>query len=91
MTLPASTAKGVALAALTTTVGFGSLMVSGDLGTFSLGLWATVGSLSVLVSSLSFLPALLHLVEKRLPPPNLFFSLWGSRPAPGSYAQDETP
>jgi hopanoid biosynthesis associated RND transporter like protein HpnN len=63
ITLPASTAKGVALAALTTTVGFGSLMVSGHRGTFSLGLLATVGSLSVLLASLSILPAFLRLVE----------------------------
>jgi uncharacterized protein len=62
--LPASTAKGVALAALTTTVGFGSLMVSGHQGTFSLGLLATVGSLSVLLASLSILPAFLRLVER---------------------------
>jgi len=65
ITLPASTAKGVLLAALTTTVGFGSLMVSGHQGTFSLGLLATVGSLSVLLASLSVLPAFLRLVEKR--------------------------
>ena len=64
ITMPASTAKGVALAALTTTVGFGSLMVSGHRGTFSLGLLATVGSLSVLLASLSILPAFLRLVEK---------------------------
>ncbi len=64
ITLPASTAKGVALAALTTTVGFGSLMVSGHRGTFSLGLLATVGSLSVLLASLSILPAFLRLVEE---------------------------
>ncbi|MEJ2672763.1 MAG: MMPL family transporter, partial [Deltaproteobacteria bacterium] len=64
ITMPASTAKGVALAALTTTVGFGSLMVSGHQGTFSLGLLATVGSLSVLLASLSILPAFLRLVEK---------------------------
>jgi hopanoid biosynthesis associated RND transporter like protein HpnN len=63
ITLPASTAKGVALAALTTTLGFGSLMVSGHQGTFSLGLLATVGSLSVLLTSLSILPACLRLVE----------------------------
>ncbi|MFA5112588.1 MAG: MMPL family transporter, partial [Desulfobaccales bacterium] len=62
--LPASTAKGVALAALTTTLGFGSLMVSGHQGTFSLGLLATVGSLSVLLASLSILPAFLRLVER---------------------------
>jgi hopanoid biosynthesis associated RND transporter like protein HpnN len=64
ITLPTSTAKGVALAALTTTLGFGSLMVSGHQGTFSLGLLATVGSLSVLLASLSILPAFLRLVEK---------------------------
>jgi len=65
ITLPASTAKGVLLAALTTTVGFGSLMISGHQGTFSLGLLATVGSLSVLLASLSVLPAFLRLVENR--------------------------
>ncbi|MFZ0051276.1 MAG: MMPL family transporter [Desulfobaccales bacterium] len=68
ITLPASTAKGVALAALTTTVGFGSLMVSGHYGIFSLGLLATVGSLSVLVASLSILPAFLRLWEKEYEP-----------------------
>jgi hopanoid biosynthesis associated RND transporter like protein HpnN len=65
ITLPASTAKGVALAALTTTVGFGSLMISGHRGVFSLGLLATVGSISVLLASLSVLPAFLRLLEKR--------------------------
>jgi hopanoid biosynthesis associated RND transporter like protein HpnN len=69
ITLPASTAKGVLLAALTTTVGFGSLMVSGHQGTFSLGLLATVGSLSVLLASLSVLPAFLRLVESRAAAP----------------------
>jgi hypothetical protein len=64
ITLPANTAKGVLLSALTTTVGFGSLMVSGHQGTFSLGLLATVGSLSVLLASLSVLPAFLRLVHK---------------------------
>jgi predicted RND superfamily exporter protein len=65
ITLPASTAKGVALAALTTTVGFGSLMISGHQGVFSLGLLATVGSLSVLLASLSVLPAFLRLLGQR--------------------------
>ncbi|MFW6127380.1 MAG: MMPL family transporter [Thermodesulfobacteriota bacterium] len=71
--LPASTAKGVVLAALTTAVGFGSLMVSGHQGTFSLGLLATIGSLSVLLASLSVLPAFLRLVEKQpaVPKPHL--------------------
>jgi hypothetical protein len=65
ITLPAGTAKGVLLAALTTAVGFGSLMISGHQGTFSLGLLSTVGSLSVLLAALSILPALLRLVRKR--------------------------
>jgi predicted RND superfamily exporter protein len=65
ITLPASTAKGVALAALTTTVGFASLMISGHRGVFSLGLLATVGSISVLLASLSVLPAFLRLMENR--------------------------
>ena len=85
ITLPASTAKGVALAALTTAVGFGSLMVSGHQGTFSLGLLATVGSLSGLLASLSILPAFLRLVEHTYSRQSAFrpyFSLgwWLSRP-----------
>ena len=43
----------------------GSLMVSGHQGTFSLGLLAAVGSLSVLLASLSVLPAFLRLVEEK--------------------------
>ena len=69
ITLPAGTAKGVLLAALTTAVGFGSLMISGHQGTFSLGLLSTVGSLSVLLAALSILPALLRLVRERYPQP----------------------
>jgi hypothetical protein len=85
ITLPASTAKGVALAALTTALGFGSLMVSGHQGTFSLGLLATVGSLSGLLASLSILPAFLRLVENtssRQPAFRPYFSLgwWLSHP-----------
>lgn len=69
ITLPAGTAKGVLLAALTTAVGFGSLMISGHQGTFSLGLLSAVGSLSVLLAALSVLPALLRLLGERYPEP----------------------
>ena len=90
ITLPASTAKGVALAALTTTVGFGSLMVSGDQGTFSLGLLATIGSLSVLLASLSILPAFLSLLGKRLSRgPIRFFSLLGAPEIKSDQAKPE--
>jgi hypothetical protein len=71
ITLPAGTAKGVLLASLTTAVGFGSLMISGHQGTFSLGLLSTVGSLSVLLAALSILPALLRLVSERYPEPEI--------------------
>lgn len=79
ITLPVSTAKGVALASLTTTVGFGSLMISSHQGTFSLGLLATVGSLCVLWASLRLLPAILQMVEHKIKPsPTLFHALLAS-------------
>jgi uncharacterized protein len=57
--IPFSTGKGVVLAALTTTVGFGALMVSQHRGIFSLGFVAWAGSLCVLISALVVLPAVL--------------------------------
>lgn len=54
-----STAKGVILAALTTTVGFGTLMLSHHRGIFSLGYVSAVGSLCVLAAAIVLLPALL--------------------------------
>ena len=60
--LPASTGTGVILAGLTTTVGFGSLTISGHQGIRSLGLLTTIGSLTVLGAAVLFLPALLYAV-----------------------------
>jgi uncharacterized protein len=57
--LPLSTAKGVILAALTTTIGFGALMISHHRGIFSLGFVAWVGSICVLLCALFVLPAIL--------------------------------
>ncbi|MFZ2446408.1 MAG: MMPL family transporter [Syntrophobacteraceae bacterium] len=57
--LPFSTGKGVILAALTTTLGFGALMISHHRGIFSLGFVAWAGSICVLVSALFILPAIL--------------------------------
>ena len=57
--LPLSTGKGVILAALTTTVGFGALMISHHRGIFSLGFIAFTGSLCVLAAAISVLPAIL--------------------------------
>ena len=58
--LPASTARGVILAGLTTTVGFGSLCISSHQGIFSLGLLTTIGSLTILAAAVLVLPALLQ-------------------------------
>jgi len=60
--IPFSTIKGVILAGLTTTVGFGSLTISDHQGIYSLGLLAMVGSLCVLAAAVLFLPAFLQLV-----------------------------
>ncbi len=63
MLMPDSTAKGVILAGLSTTVGFGSLMISSHHGIFSLGLLAAIGSISVLLASVIFLPAFMYLLD----------------------------
>jgi uncharacterized protein len=57
--LPFSTGKGVILAALTTTIGFGTLMISKHRGIFSLGFVAWAGSICVLIAALFILPAIL--------------------------------
>jgi hypothetical protein len=61
--LPFSTGKGVILAALTTTIGFGTLMISNHMGIFSLGFVAWVGSICVLAAALLILPAILSLIK----------------------------
>jgi len=61
--LPHSTALGVILAGLSTTVGFGCLMISSHHGIFSLGLLSAIGSLTVLAAAVVFLPALLEITE----------------------------
>ncbi len=63
--LPLSTGKGIILAALTTTVGFGSLMISHHRGIHSLGMLATIGSISVMTSAVIVLPAVLYLCTRK--------------------------
>lgn len=58
--LPRSTGKGVILAALTTTVGFGALMIAQNEGIFSLGFVAGAGSICVLAAALLIMPAVLY-------------------------------
>jgi predicted RND superfamily exporter protein len=60
--LAKSTAKAVTLAALTGIVGFGSLMIAGHRGIYSLGLLVALGISSVLIASLTTLPSLLAIL-----------------------------
>lgn len=62
--LPFSTGQGVILAGLTTTVGFGSLILSSHQGLYSLGLLTMIGSLVILAAAVLVLPALLQLLTK---------------------------
>jgi hypothetical protein len=65
--LPLSTGKGVILAALTTTIGFGTLMISNHRGIFSLGFVAWAGSICVLAAALLILPAILSFMPYPAP------------------------
>jgi uncharacterized protein len=65
--LPFSTPKGVILAALTTTLGFGALMISHHSGIFSSGFVAWAVSLCVLFSAIIVLPAVLVSLERQKP------------------------
>jgi hypothetical protein len=62
--LARSTAKAITLAALTTIVGFGSLMISSHRGIYSLGLLVALGVGSILIASLTTLPSLLAILGK---------------------------
>lgn len=63
VTIARGTVKGVVLAGLTTTVGFGSLTVAAHQGIHSLGVLAMVGSLSILAAAVLLLPSLMKLIE----------------------------
>jgi hypothetical protein len=65
--LPFSTGKGVILAALTTTIGFGTLMISDHRGIFSLGFVAWAGSICVLLAALFIVPSILSFVKTPVP------------------------
>ncbi len=64
--MPKSTAKGVILAELTTTAGFGSLMICRHRGIFSLGALAFAGSFCVLGAAVLVLPAMLAYLKEPL-------------------------
>jgi len=79
--LPFSTGTGVLLAGLTTTIGFGSLMISQHRGIHSLGLLTTLGSVTVLGAALLLLPSLLCLLPVGLKKGRRSGNDEGSKPA----------
>jgi predicted RND superfamily exporter protein len=60
-----ATGRGVTVAALTTVLGFGTLMTSRHEGMASLGMALTLGVSFCLVAALALLPALLSLLDRR--------------------------
>jgi hopanoid biosynthesis associated RND transporter like protein HpnN len=63
--LAKSTGKAVLISALTTVVGFGSLILAKHQGIASLGYVMAVGTATCMVAALTFLPALLNLLIHR--------------------------
>ena len=57
--------RGVLVKALTTMIGFGTLMISSERGLAGLGLILTLGVGCCMLSALVFLPAVLHLLGGR--------------------------
>jgi predicted RND superfamily exporter protein len=60
-----ATGRGIMVAALTTILGFGTLMISSHRGLASLGLALTLGVTICMLTALVFLPALLNLISGR--------------------------
>src|SRR5690242_4600517 len=63
--LAKSTGKAVFISALTTIVGFGSLILAKHQGISSLGCVMAVGTTTCMLAALMFLPALLNLLNHR--------------------------
>jgi predicted RND superfamily exporter protein len=63
--LAKSTGKAVLVSALTTIAGFGSLIVAEHRGIRSLGYIMATGTAACMIAGLTFLPAVLTLLERR--------------------------
>jgi hopanoid biosynthesis associated RND transporter like protein HpnN len=63
--------RGVLVKALTTMIGFGTLMIASERGLVGLGLILTLGVGCSMLTALIFLPAVLHLWARRSPKSNL--------------------
>jgi hopanoid biosynthesis associated RND transporter like protein HpnN len=64
-TISRAIGRGVLVKALTTMIGFGTLMISSERGLASLGFILTLGVCCCMVTALIFLPAVLHLLGGR--------------------------
>lgn len=62
------TGFGILIKALTTVLGFGTLMIAEHRGMASLGLILTVGVSCCMLTALVFLPTLLHVIGRRVEP-----------------------
>jgi hopanoid biosynthesis associated RND transporter like protein HpnN len=60
-----ATGRGILVAALTTVLGFGTLMIARHQGLFGLGLMLTLGVSCCMLTALVFLPALLGMLNTR--------------------------
>jgi len=60
-----ATGRGIMVAALTTILGFGTLMIAAHRGLASLGLVLTLGVTCCMLTALVFLPALLNVMSRR--------------------------
>jgi hopanoid biosynthesis associated RND transporter like protein HpnN len=66
--LGSATGRGIMIAALTTILGFGTLMLAQHRGLASLGLFLALGVTCCMLAALVVLPALLHIISaRRLP------------------------
>jgi predicted RND superfamily exporter protein len=63
-----ATGRGIMVAALTTILGFGTLMIANHRGLASLGLALTLGVTACMLTALVFLPALLGFISTRHAP-----------------------
>lgn len=68
--LAKSTGKAVLVSGLTTTAGFGSLLLAEHRGIGSLGMVMAIGVATCMIAGLTLLPALLTVLKRRQPPEN---------------------
>jgi predicted RND superfamily exporter protein len=65
--MSSATGRGILVAALTTIIGFATLMISQHEGMFGLGLVLSLGVTCCMFAALIVLPAVLRLLDRKLP------------------------